>query len=197
MGISTETREHAVAPVREGLMGLIEARRPRTAPRSGCSRPPTCAGCRRTRPRDVSPTSSSPRSPACSLRRRPRRPPIAVRAFTPTGPSTATSHRLGARDQHRGPPVPGRLGARRARPRRASPSSACCTRSSASSATPTAASCASPPARGGRARVGHALRARPPPRHASSPRSPTPCARCSGRAPAWSTSPRSPAAAAG
>jgi len=32
VGISTETREHAIAPVREGLMELIAARRPRDAP---------------------------------------------------------------------------------------------------------------------------------------------------------------------
>ena len=113
------------------------------------TRAPRRCSARRSAP------SSSPRAAA--------RAPVAVRAFNPDrGRARLRAARRGARDQHRRPAVPRRLGQRRARgprprhrPRRPPDHRHRARRRRAHRR-------GQAPARRGRDRVGHALRARPP-----------------------------------
>ena len=201
VGISTETREHAVAPVREQLMALIAERRPGDADalrefaadvpapplgrrrRGDVARGAARRGRRRVRLRRRA--AATGRS-SCA---RSTRPPRSTATSAPARVLETTSEDLpflvDSRARGESPregldraarAAPGRrAGARRGRPhhrRRA-------------------------PARGDLARVGHALRPRPPARaRRSSRRSPTPSSRCSATCAArCSTSRRWPTAA--
>jgi hypothetical protein len=148
VGISTETREHAVGPVRDGLLELIAEQRPNDA----AALSEFASAYLRRLSADAAETMSAEElfaevGGAFDFAATRGEHPIIVARVQPDGRrARLRARRIGARDQHGRPAVPGRLGPRRAAragardPARAAPdrrararrrgagSSACCTR---------------------------------------------------------------------